>query len=161
MRALPAALLGLALATTAASADDAENVPSVRWSFAGMFGSFDHASAQRGLQIYTSVCANCHSLRQAYYRNLAGIGLSEQQVKEIAAAAKVPALKDDGTPTERPALPSDHFRSPYPNDLAARAANNGALPPDLSVITKARGGGPDYLYGLLVGYADPPPASTS
>ena len=131
-------------------------LPSVNWSFSGLFGSFDRAAAQRGFQIYNEVCSNCHSLKEAYYRDLIGIGLSPQQVKDVAASKRVPSTDDNGQPSERPALPSDHFRSPFPNEKAARAANNGGLPPDLSVIVKAREGGPDYVYGILTGFADPP-----
>ncbi len=148
-------LAGLAFAAPA-SAEDEISLPSEKWSFSGMFGTFDRASAQRGFQVYNEVCSNCHSLKLGYYRNLAGIGVPEAMIKAIAAAKTVPTLADDGTPAERPALPSDHFRSPYPNDLAARAALNGALPPDLSVIEKAREGGPDYIYALMNGYGDPP-----
>jgi ubiquinol-cytochrome c reductase cytochrome c1 subunit len=152
-----ALLAGAALAAPARSADSEAALPGVNWSFSGLFGTFDRAAAQRGFMVYDTVCANCHALRQAYYRDLAGIDLSEDQIKAIAAAKTVPDLDDSGQPTDRPALPSDHFRSPFPNDRAARAANNGALPPDLSVITKAREDGPDYLYGILTGYTDPPP----
>ena len=122
-------------------------------SWAGWF-AVDHAAAQR--EVYNDVCANCHSLKQAYYRDLGGIGLSESDVKAIAASKQVPAIDDSGQPTERPALPSDHFRSPFPNDRAARAALNGGLPPDLSAIIKAREGGADYVYGILTGYDTSP-----
>jgi ubiquinol-cytochrome c reductase cytochrome c1 subunit len=133
------------------------DLPQVNWSFSGIFGTFDRASAQRGFQIYDEVCSNCHSLKEGFYRNLEGIGIPAAEVKNIAASFNVPTTNDDGEPAERPALPSDHFRSPFPNEKAARAANNGALPPDLSVITKAREGGADYVHGILTGYADPPP----
>jgi ubiquinol-cytochrome c reductase cytochrome c1 subunit len=152
-----AVLLGAALlAAPARAADATPPLPSINWSFAGLFGTFDRASAQRGFQIYNQVCSACHSLKQAYYRDLAGIGFSEADIKTIAASHQVPTLDENGQPAERPALPSDHFRAPYPNDLAGRAANGGALPPDLSVITKAREGGPDYVYGILTGYRNPP-----
>jgi ubiquinol-cytochrome c reductase cytochrome c1 subunit len=148
-------LAGLAFATPA-GAEEEIVLPKQNWSFSGPFGTFDRAAAQRGFQVYNEVCSNCHSLKLGYYRNLAGIDLSEEQIKAIAAAKSVPTIGDDGQPTERPALPSDHFRSPYPNDKAARAALNGALPPDLSVIEKARVGGPDYIFGVLTGYGEPP-----
>ncbi len=154
--ALFAAPLAVLLAAAPARAQEQEKLPHPGWSFDGPFGTFDRAAAQRGFQVYLEVCANCHSLKEAYYRNLDGIGLSEAQIKAIAASVSVPTIGDDGQPAERPALPSDHFRSPYPNEKAARAALNGALPPDLSVIVKAREGGPDYVYGVLTGYADPP-----
>jgi ubiquinol-cytochrome c reductase cytochrome c1 subunit len=159
MRFRTLAMVGLALASFAAApafAAEELELPEQSWSFDGPFGTFDKASAQRGFQIYKEVCSNCHSMKQLYYRNLSGIGLSEDQIKAIAASVTVPTIGDDGQPTERPGLPSDHFKSPYPNDKAARAALNGALPPDQSVIEKAREGGADYIYDLMTGYADPP-----
>jgi ubiquinol-cytochrome c reductase cytochrome c1 subunit len=154
LAAIGALLAGLA--ATPAIAQEPPPLPKQSWSFAGPFGTFDRAAAQRGFQVYKEVCANCHSLKQAYYRNLSGIGLTDDQIKAIAASVTVPTIGDDGQPTERPALPADHFRSPFPNEQAARAANNGALPPDLSVITKAREGGADYVFGILTGFSDPP-----
>jgi ubiquinol-cytochrome c reductase cytochrome c1 subunit len=145
----------LALAAVPAMAQE-ESLPHESWSFSGPFGTFDRAAAQRGFEIYKNVCSNCHSMKEAYYRNLTGIGLSDEDVKNIAASVSVPTIGDDGQPAERPATPADHFKSPFPNELAARAALNGALPPDLSVITKARDGGPDYVYGILTGYGEPP-----
>jgi ubiquinol-cytochrome c reductase cytochrome c1 subunit len=159
MRMRVLAAIGLALATFAAApafAQEEAELPTHEWSFSGPFGTFDKASAQRGFQIYKEVCSNCHSMNQLYYRNLAGIGLSEAQIKAIAASVTVPTIGDDGQPTERPGLPSDHFKAPFPNEKAARAAMNGALPPDQSVIEKAREGGANYIYDLLTGYADPP-----
>ena len=161
MRTLRPALLGAALllaAAVATPAGAAEEIalPSVSWSFSGVFGTFDRAAAQRGFQVYNEICSNCHSLKEAYYRDLIGIGLSVQQVKDIAASKRVPSLDENGQPSERPALPSDHFRAPFPNELAARAANGGGLPPDLSVIVKAREGGPDYVYAILTGFEDAP-----
>ena len=153
------AILGLAFGLlTAAPAFAAGEMeyPEQNWSFNGPFGTFDKAAAQRGFQVYKEVCANCHSMKQVYYRNLAGIGLSDEQIKAVAASVSVPTIGDDGQPTERPGLPSDHFKAPYANEKAARAALNGALPPDQSVIEKAREGGADYLYALLTGYQEPP-----
>lgn len=152
--ALLALLASLAVAAPATAQEEA--LPPQVWSFSGLFGTFDRASAQRGFQVYKEVCSTCHSMRQGYYRNLTAIGLSDDDVKSIAATVNVPTIGDDGQPAERPATPADHFRSPYPNEQAARAAMNGALPPDLSVITKARSGGSDYVYDLLNGYGDPP-----
>ena len=147
------ALPGIAAAQTA----EPETPPDVTWSFGGPFGTFDRASEQRGLQVWQEVCSACHSMKEAYYRNLTGIGLSADQVKAFAAAITVPGGTDDaGQPIDRPALPSDHFRSPFPNDKAARAANNGALPPDHSLIEKAREDGANYISALLQGYRDPP-----
>ncbi len=149
-----AAMLGF-VALAPALAQEME-YPHQNWSFEGPFGTYDRASAQRGFQIYKEVCSNCHSMKQVYYRNLEGIGLSPDAVKAIAASVDVPTIGDDGQPAERKGLPSDHFKAPYPNDKAARAAQNGALPPDQSVIIKAREGGADYIYSLLLGYEAPP-----
>jgi ubiquinol-cytochrome c reductase cytochrome c1 subunit len=103
------------------------------------------------------VCSACHSLKLVAYRNLSAVGLSENEIKAIAAEKEVAGEPDDeGNPTTRKALPSDHFVPPFANDNAARAANNGALPPDLTLITKARAGGADYVYSILTGYTDPP-----
>lgn len=154
--ALVGAALGSLLAAAPAMAQEHMEYPKQKWSFEGPFGTYDKASAQRGFQIYKEVCSSCHSMKQVYYRNLEGIGLSNEQVKAIAASVDVPTIGDDGQPAERPALPSDHFKAPYANEKAARAAQNGALPPDQSVIIKAREGGPDYIYALLTGYEDPP-----
>ena len=155
--AIAAALTLPGVAFAAAETEPAE-LPSMSWSFSGPLGTFDRAAEQRGLQVWQGVCSNCHSMKEAYYRNLTGIGLSEEQVKAFAASIQVPGPPDgSGATVERPALPSDHFRSPFLNDTAARAANNGALPPDHSLIEKAREGGATYLYALLNGYKDPPP----
>ena len=160
-RLFPFAAAAFAAALTLAAPARAEegeiSYPKQNWSFNGPFGTFDRASAQRGFQVYKDVCATCHSLQQMAYRALSGIGIEPSAIAAIAGSVSVPALTDDGQPTERPALPSDRFRSPFPNDRAARAANNGALPPDLSVIEKAREGGADYLFALLTGFRDPPP----
>lgn len=150
-----AALIGLAGAACADEADIA--LPPQHFSFDGPFGTFDRAAAQRGFQVYKEVCSACHSMKNAYYRNLTGIGLSADEVKAIASTITVGGGTDDsGNPVERPALPADHFRSPFANDKAARAANNGALPPDQTVIEKAREGGATYLVDLLMGYRDAP-----
>lgn len=153
-----AALLSSLLASPAAAAAAEEMpMPDMKWSFSGIFGTPDTASAQRGLQIYGEVCSGCHSMRQLHYRDLAGIGLNPEQVKAFAAGFTVPqGLDDSGQPKEGPATPANRFRSPFPNDKAARAANNGALPPDLSLIVNAREGGANYIYGLLTSYANPP-----
>ena len=149
------AVLGV-LAATPAMAQHEMEYPKQNWSFAGPFGTYDKASAQRGFQVYKEVCSSCHSMKLVYYRNLTGIGLSDTEVKNLAATIEVPTIGDDGQPAERPGLPSDHFKAPYPNEKAARAAQNGALPPDQSVIIKAREGGADYIYALLNGYEAPP-----
>ena len=141
----------------ALAAGDAAAPPSMKWTFDGLFGSFDRAALRRGFQVYTEVCSACHSLRLVHYRNLSAIGFTEDQVKAIAAEVEVTDGPDaEGEMFDRPGLPSDRFVSPFPNDNAARAANNGALPPDLSLVTKSRIGGPDYIHGLMVGYRDAP-----
>ena len=141
----------------ALAAGDAAPPPSMKWSFDGLFGSFDRPAIRRGFQVYTEVCSACHSLRLVHYRNLSAIGFTEDQVKAIAAEVEVTDGPDaEGEMFDRPGLPSDRFVSPFPNDNAARAANNGALPPDLSLVTKSRIGGPDYIHGLMVGYRDAP-----
>jgi cytochrome c1 len=137
-----------------ATATSAQEPPLVKhdWGFSGPFGTYDRGAAQRGFQIYKEVCSACHSLNMLYYRNLEELGLTEGQVKAIAADVQVPDIGDDGSAIDRPARPSDHFRKPFANELAAAAANGGKAPPDLSVIVKAREGGPDYVYGILNGY---------
>lgn len=127
------------------------------WPFEGFFGTFDRQAAQRGAQVYLEVCAVCHGLDHLYYRNLQKIGFSEAEIKEIAKQYTVIDGPDDaGEMFEREALPYDRFKNPYANEQAARAANNGAYPPDLSLIVKARPDGANYLYSLLVGYEEAP-----
>ena len=159
MRVLSVALVLAALTGPAFAQHDHEEpkLPKMDWSFTGPFGTFDRASMQRGYQVYKEVCSNCHSMRLMFYRDLHAIGLSEEQVKAVAAEATISGGTDDsGQPVDRPGLPSDHFRSPFPNDKAARAANGGALPPDQSLIIKAREDGANYVHGLLNGYRDAP-----
>jgi ubiquinol-cytochrome c reductase cytochrome c1 subunit len=153
---------GLLAAAPAARAAGSEiAIPSAGFSFNGVFGTFDRASAQRGFQVYSQVCASCHAMHLISYRNLRELGLTEAQVAAIASQVQVQdGPNDEGQMFERPGRPSDRFRSPFPNPQAARAANNGALPPDLSVIVKARAGGADYIHALLTGYADPPAGMT-
>lgn len=159
--ALGAGLLAGAGAAPALAAGEAVAIPDHRFSFEGLFGTYDRASAQRGFQVYKEVCSACHGMKQLAYRNLRELGLSDAEVRAIAATVQVvDGPNDEGQMFERPARPSDRFRSPFPNEKAARAANNGAYPPDLSVITKARLGGADYIHALLTGYADPPAGVT-
>ncbi len=154
----PAALTVAMFLGIGATAHAAEDVPARDWSFDGMFGTYDRASAQRGLQIFTQNCGGCHSLDLLSYRNLAALGYDENEVKAIAAQYQVADGPDEfGDMFQRPALPSDRFVAPFPNEALARLANNGALPPDLSLIAKARPGRADYLAALLTGYVDPPP----
>ena len=149
--------LGLGFGTVAASAAEGAKPPEQKWSFDGLFGTYDRGAAQRGFQVFNTVCAACHSMSLVAYRNLAGIGFAEDAIKAIAAEKEVPdGPNDAGEMFTRPARPADRFAKPFPNDNAARAANNGALPPDLSLITKARKGGADYIHALLTGYKEPP-----
>lgn len=134
---------------------------NLKFPFQNIFGTYDRAALQRGYQVYQEVCAACHGLNLVAYRNLTEIGFTADQVKAVAAQYQVPGGPDaNGDLTERPALPSDRFKSPYPNAEAAKAANGGAVPPDLSLITKARAGGADYIYALLTGYEEPPADAT-
>jgi ubiquinol-cytochrome c reductase cytochrome c1 subunit len=134
------------------------------WSFKGLFGKFDRGSLQRGYQVYTEVCASCHSMKYLSYRNLSEKGgpeFSIEQTKAIAASFEVTdGPNDDGEMFERPAKPSDKFVMPYRNIKEAQVANGGAYPPDMSVLAKARSGGVDYIYSVLLGYEDPPSGVT-
>lgn len=134
------------------------------WSFKGLFGKFDRASLQRGYQVYTEVCASCHSMKYLSYRNLAEKGgpeFSIEQAKAIAASFEtIDGPNDDGEMFVRPAKLSDKFVMPYENVKASQAANGGAYPPDMSVLAKARSGGVDYIYSILLGYEDPPSGVT-
>ncbi len=157
-KTVAAASLALLVGSHAAlAAGDAVSPPSQDWSFSGWNGTVDRASAQRGLQIYLENCAACHSLSLVAYRNLGDLGFNEDEVKAIAANYFVTDGPDDfGDMFERPAIPSDRFVPPFANEQIARSANNGALPPDLSLIIKARKNGANYVYALMTGYEDPP-----
>ena len=174
--ALAAALS--AFAARAALAQEAEAPPMQRWSFAGPFGLYDPQQLQRGFKVYREVCSNCHSLKLLAFRNLAdpsGPGFTEEQAAAIAATFQVSdGPNDQGQMFQRPGRLADHFPPPFPNDQAARAALGGSLPPDMSVLAKARGyergfpwfifeafmqyqeDGPDYIHALLTGYGEPP-----
>lgn len=147
------------------------------WSFAGPFGTYDRGQLQRGLKVYKEVCSGCHSMDLVAFRTLEDLGYSEAQVKAFAAEYTIPdGPNAGGDMFERPGIPSDYFPAPFPNPAAAAAANNGAAPPDFSLIAKARGvergfptfildiftqygeNGPDYIYSLLTGYDEEPPA---
>ena len=134
------------------------------WSFKGLFGKFDRGALQRGYQVYTEVCASCHSMKYLSYRNLSESGgpeFTEDQAKAIAASFEVTdGPNADGEMFTRPGKLSDKFVMPYENVKAAQAANGGAYPPDMSVLVKARGGGVNYIYSLLQGYEDPPSGIT-
>ncbi len=138
-------------------ATNALHPKQMKWEFDSFFGRFDRASAQRGYQVYKEVCSACHSLKRVAYRNLAEIGFGEEEIKQIAKEyLVVDGPNDEGEMFEREALPSDKFSGPYANEQAARAANGGALPPDLSLIVKARHDGPNYVYSLITGFVDAP-----
>lgn len=137
--------------------EEAEPLQKMSWPFEGAFGSVDRQAAQRGFQVYKEVCSACHGLYNLSYRNLKDIGFSEAEIKEIAKSVTVKdGPNEEGEMFGRPGLPSDKFVRAYPNEQAARAANNGAYPPDLSLIVKAREDGANYLYSLLTGYEEPP-----
>ncbi len=148
---------GLILGTPAQAAEGALAPLARHWEFDGVFGHFDRPAAQRGLQVYREVCAACHALDYIAFRNLAELGYSEDEVKALAAEHQVTDGPDSaGDMFEREGRPTDPFPAPFANDAAARASNGGALPPDLSLITKARADGSNYLASLLQGYEDPP-----
>jgi ubiquinol-cytochrome c reductase cytochrome b/c1 subunit len=170
-------------AQTARAADNQETPPSQQWSFAGPFGSYDRGALQRGLKVYKEVCSACHSLSYIAFRNLAdpgGPGYTPAQAAAFAAEYKIKdGPNDQGEMFERPGRPADYFPSPFPNEQAARAANGGAAPPDLSLIAKARSyergfprfvfdfftqfqeQGPNYIDAILQGFEDKPPAGVT
>ncbi|MBV8060226.1 MAG: cytochrome c1 [Alphaproteobacteria bacterium] len=159
-RSVLAALLATAIALPAHASEGVTppHEPSAGWPQTGAFGTYDRAALQRGFQVYKQVCAVCHSLKLLSYRNLADLGFSEPEIKAIAADYQVTdGPNDQGEMYQRPARPSDHFVGPFPNDQAARAANGGALPPDLSLIIKARHNNENYVYSLLTGFGLTPP----
>ena len=136
------------------------NLIKTDWSFNGIFGTFDRSSLQRGYQVYTEVCSGCHSMQHLSYRNLSEKGGPEFSVEEVKAIASQFEVEDgpnsEGEMFLRPARLSDNFVSPYPNVEASTSANGGAYPPDMSVLVKARAGGADYIYSLLMGYEETP-----
>lgn len=135
-----------------------EKPVDVAYSFDGPFGTWDYGQLQRGYKVYKEVCAACHSIKFVAFRNLGELGYTEAQVKAEAASWQVPGIDPNtGEATTRPGEPTDFFPSPYPNDVAAAAANNNAIPPDLSLMTKARKDGTNYVASLLSGYAEPDP----
>jgi len=138
-------------------ADIGLHAPKLPWSHSGPIDSLDHASIRRGYQVYKQVCAACHSMRFLAYRNLVGVSHTEEEAKSEAEESQAEDGPDEaGNMFMRPGKLSDYFPKPFANDAAASAANNGAIPPDLSFITLARHGGEDYIYHLLNGYCDPP-----
>ncbi|NOT39281.1 MAG: cytochrome c1 [Alphaproteobacteria bacterium] len=161
-----ALVFGFADKTLAEDAHAVKPPKQMKWSWDGPFGQFDRQQLQRGYQVYKEVCASCHSMHLVSFRNLSQPGgpeFSEAQMKAIAAGVQIntlddkgEAFDDKGVALQRPGTAADRFPSPFSNELAARAANNNAYPPDLSVITKARPDGSNYVYSLLTGYSDPP-----
>jgi ubiquinol-cytochrome c reductase cytochrome c1 subunit len=150
-------LVFLLFTTNALASTDEITLKKNIWPFDGAFGTVDRNAAQRGFQVYKEVCASCHALKHNAYRNLTDIGFSEDEVKAIAAEATIiDGPNADGDMFERPGRPSDKFARPFANDNAARAANGGALPPNLSLIVKSRPDGANYLYSLLTGYKEAP-----
>jgi cytochrome c1 len=175
MRHLSLALAFGLLASTALAAPalalDTKRLPvkDEKFSFEGAFGTYDRGALQRGFQVYKEVCAACHALNHIAFHDLdqeGGPEFSEAQAKAIAAGYKLPAgpndkgetTDDKGTPLMRAGTLADHFPAPFANDEAARANNGGALPPDLSMIVKAREGGPQYVYSIITGFHTKTPA---
>ena len=162
MRVITSTLAALAIFAAGAltpsfAAEEAPPPPSQDWSFDGIFGTFDRAASQRGLQVYLEVCATCHAMDYLAYRNLDGLGFSEAEIEAIAQRYVVMDGPDDqGDMFERSGLPQDRFVGPFANEQAARAANNNAYPPDLTLIVDARAGGANYIYALLTGYHEAP-----
>jgi ubiquinol-cytochrome c reductase cytochrome c1 subunit len=131
----------------------------IHYSFDGPFGKYDRRQLQRGFQVYKEVCSACHSMKLVAFRDLEEIGFTKPEVKAIAKdwAVEVPSINPyTGEPATRKAIPSDYFPSPYANETAARAANNNALPPDMSLLAKAREGGAHYIHSIVTGYQDQP-----
>ena len=167
-----AAALGLSLAGPVRAATTSEEPKDVHWSFEGPFGTFDTEQLQRGYKVYHDVCSSCHSMDVMHYYDLGRPGgpfydskypkpNDNPRVKAIAADFKIADIDSDtGDAIQRTATPADVFRNPFANESAARASNGGALPPDLSVITLARDGGPRYIYSILTGYLAPPAGMT-
>ncbi|KAJ8639141.1 hypothetical protein MRB53_015835 [Persea americana] len=157
---LGAGVSGLLGLTSIASADEAEHglaCPNYPWPHDGILSSYDHSSIRRGHQVYQQVCASCHSMSLISYRDLVGVAYTEEETKVMAAEIEVvDGPNDEGEMFTRPGKLSDRFPQPYSNEQAARFANGGAYPPDLSLITKARHNGQNYVFALLTGYRDPP-----
>jgi ubiquinol-cytochrome c reductase cytochrome c1 subunit len=152
-----AAFVSAGASQTVAAAEAEVAPPDLEWSFEGPFGTYDRAAMQRGLQVYREVCSVCHGLDYVAFRNLADLGYDEEAIEAIAAEYLITdGPNDEGEMFEREGRPSDYFPAPFPNEKAAAFANGGAAPPDLSLIAKARAGGPDYLHALLTGYVEPP-----
>lgn len=149
--------LGVTCASAQAQASESVELKHIDWPFAGPLGRIDKPAVQRGLQIYREVCSACHGIKRVPFRRLSDVGFSEAEVKALAAEYQiVDGPNDDGEMFERAGRPSDKFPSPYANEKAARATNNGAYPAELSLIVKARPDGANYVYSLLTGYENAP-----
>ena len=160
--ALLAAILTTPLAAPEKTAVEEFHRPvkPVHFSFDGPFGKYDRQQLQRGFQVYKEVCSACHSMKLLAFRDLEQIGFSKPEVKALAKgwAVEAPSINPDtGEATTRKSIPSDYLTPPYANEVAARAANNNALPPDMSLLAKAREGGSHYIYSIVTGYQDQPP----
>jgi ubiquinol-cytochrome c reductase cytochrome c1 subunit len=154
-----ACLASLPAAGARADGGARPELPSPLWSFAGILGRYDQAALRRGFLVYVDTCSGCHSLRHVAYRDLSalGVGFAPEDIKALAAQFKVEdGPNEEGKMFRRPARPSDRIVSRFPNKQAAQHANNGMYPPDLSLITKARRDGTDYLYAFLIGYGEAP-----
>nr|UER43492.1 cytochrome C1 family protein [Viscum album] len=150
-------LLGCATIAYSDEAEDGLACANYPWPHKGILSSYDHSSIRRGEQVFRAVCSSCHGLGQVHYRDLVGVAYTEEEVKAMAAEIEVvDGPNDEGEMFTRPGRLSDRFPDPYPNEAAARYANGGAYPPDLSLITKARHNGQNYVFALLTGYHDAP-----
>lgn len=163
-----AALLAIAFLAVPAWALDAKAPPKLDWPFEGAFASYDRASLRRGFQVYREICSACHGLKHLRFHDLVGsggLGYSRAEAQAIAESFRLPAepneagetTDENGSPLTRPGRLADPFPSPFPNVQAARNANSGALPPDLTLMVKARAGGADYIHALITGFNQPPP----
>lgn len=145
------------LSPLSARAAEGGHLPKLSWSFEGFAGTYDRPSLQRGFKVYREVCAACHSMDKVYYRDLTALGYNEEQIKAVAGEYTfIDGPNDEGDMFERSGRPSDPFKAPYANREQAMYANNGAYPPDMSLLVKARHGGANYIYGILTGYGHAP-----
>ncbi|MSO70301.1 MAG: cytochrome c1 [Alphaproteobacteria bacterium] len=153
-----ALVLGLTgLSPAALAATEGAALPHTDFPHVGVFGKYDKPALKRGLQVYREVCSACHGLKHIAFRNLTALGLSDDEIKAIAETYQIQdGPNDEGEMFERAGRPSDYFPNPFANEKAARASNNGAYPPDLSLITKGRDGHEGYVYAILTGYEEPP-----
>ncbi|HAA93198.1 MAG TPA: cytochrome c1 [Rhodospirillaceae bacterium] len=159
LKTLKAALAAcLLFSATAATAAEKLTYEKQDWSWQGIFGTYDRAQLQRGLQVFKEVCAACHALNYVAFRNLSDLGYSKKEIQAFAKTFEVTNAEpnDEGEIFKRPGKSNDYFPPPFPNVQAARAANGGAYPPNLSLMVEARANGADYIYALMTGYKEPP-----